>query len=45
MTEHIMNLITKIALLNTEINIKVNNLVKIYLNELDELREASPKKI
>ena len=37
MTENITNLITKIAPLNTEINIKVNNLVKIHLNELDEL--------
>ena len=37
MTEHITNLITEIALLNTEINIKVNNLVKVHLNELDEL--------
>ena len=37
MTEHITNLITEIALLNTEINIKVNNLVKIHLNSFDEL--------
>ena len=37
MTEHITNLITEIALLNPEINIKVNNLVKVHLNELDEL--------
>ena len=36
MTKHTTNLITKIALLNTEINIKVNNFVKIHLNELDE---------
>ena len=37
MTEHITNLITEIALLNTEIYIKVKNLVKVHLNELDEL--------
>ena len=37
MTEHITNLITEIALLNTEINIKVKNLVKVHLNELAEL--------
>ena len=35
MTEHITNLITEIALLNTGINIKVNNLVKIHLKNLD----------
>ena len=39
MTEHITNLISKIFLLNIEINIKVNNLVKIILNELDELTQ------
>ena len=39
MTEHI----TEIALLNTEINIKVNNLVKVHLNELDELIPKSDK--
>ena len=43
MTEQITNLITKIALLNTEINIKVNNFVKIHLNELDELILKSNK--
>ncbi len=37
MTEHITNPITKIGPLNTEINIKGNNSVKIHLNELDEL--------
>ena len=37
MTEHITNLITKIDLLNTEINIKVKNLLNIHLHELDEL--------
>ena len=37
MAEHITHLITKMALLNTEINIKVNNLIKIHFNELDEL--------
>ena len=36
-TEHITNLKTEIALLKTNINIKINNLVKILLNELDEL--------
>ena len=34
MTAHISNLISEIARLNTEINIKVNN----YVKELDELR-------
>ena len=37
MTEHITNLITEIAHLNTEIYIKVNNSVMINLNEIDEL--------
>ena len=37
-TENITNLILEIALLNTEIDIKVNNLVKVHLNELEELR-------
>ena len=37
-TEHITNIILEIALLNTEIDIKVNNLVKVHLNELEELR-------
>ena len=37
MTEYITNLITETALLNTEINIKAKNLVKVHLNELDEL--------
>ena len=31
-TEHITNLILEIALLKTEIDIKVNNLVKVHLN-------------
>ena len=39
MTEHVTNLILEIALLNTEIDIKVNNLVKVDLNELEELRQ------
>ena len=30
-------MITKIDLINTEINIKVNNLLNIHLNELVEL--------
>ena len=37
MTEYITNLIKEIALLNTKINIKAKNLVKVHLNELDEL--------
>ena len=37
MTEYITNLITETAPLNTETNIKVKNLVKVRLNELDEL--------
>ena len=37
MTEHITNLMTEIALLSIEININVNNLLKVHLNELDEL--------
>ena len=37
MTEHITNLMTEIALLSTEININGNNLMKVHLNELDEL--------
>ena len=37
-TEHITNIILEIALLKTEIDIKVNNLVKVHLNELEELR-------
>ena len=37
-TEHITNLILEIALLNTDINININNLVKVHLNELDKLR-------
>ena len=39
MAEHITNIISKIILLNTDINIKVNNLVKTILNELDELTQ------
>ena len=37
-TELITNLISEISFLNTEIIIKVNNLVKVNSNELDELR-------
>ena len=43
-TEHITNLILEIALLNTDIDIKVNNLVKVYLNELEELRLKQDKR-
>ena len=35
-TEHIYNLISEITLLNTEIYIKISNLVKVHLNKLDE---------
>ena len=38
MTENMTSLITEIALLDTEIDIKVNNLVNIHLNELNELK-------
>ena len=38
MTEHVTNLILEIASLNTEIDIKVSNLLKVHLNELEELR-------
>ena len=38
MTEHITNLISKIAPLNTEINIKVNTLVQIHLYKPYEMR-------
>ena len=44
MTEHITNLILEIALLNTEIDIKVNYLVKVHLNELEELRLKQDKR-
>ena len=43
-TDHITNLILEIALLNTEIDIKVNNLVKVHLNELEELRLKQDKR-
>ena len=39
MTEHITNLILEISLLNTEIDIKVKNLVKVHLNELKDQRQ------
>ena len=42
-TEHITNLILEIALLKTEIDTKVNNLVKVHLNELEELRLKKDK--
>ena len=38
MTVHVNNLILEIAFLNTEIDIKVNNWVKVHFNELEELR-------
>ena len=44
-TEHITNLILEIALLNTEIDIKVNNFVKVHLNELEELRLKQDKRM
>ena len=40
MTEHITNLISEIALLNTEVNI--NNIVEVHLYKLDELRLKNP---
>ena len=43
MTEHITNMISEIALLNTEININFNNLVKVHLIDLDELRLKQDK--
>ena len=42
-TEHIVNLILQIALLNTKIDIKVNNLVKIHFNKLEELKQNKIK--
>ena len=42
-TEHITNLISEITLLNTGIKIKVNNLVKVHLNELDEPSQKQDK--
>ena len=44
MTEHITNLILEIALLNTKIYIKVKNLVKVHVNEIEELRLKQEKK-
>ena len=42
-TEHIVNLILEIALLNPEIDIQVNNLVKVQFNKLEELKENKIK--
>ena len=42
--EHIINLIWEIALLNIEIDNNVNNLVKLHLNELEELRLKQDKR-
>ena len=36
--------ILEIALLKTEIDIKVNNFVKVHLNELEELRLKQDKR-
>ena len=44
LTEHIINLILEIALLNTEIYIKVNNLEKVHLNKLEELKQNKIKR-
>ncbi len=41
--EHIVNIILEIALLNPEIDIKVNNLVKVHFNKLEELKENKIK--
>ena len=38
MTEHITYLISEITVLNTEINIKVKNIVQVHLYKLGELR-------
>ena len=38
MTEPITNLILEISLLNTEIYIKITNLMKVHLDELEEFR-------
>ena len=43
MTEHINNLMLEIALLNIEIDIKVNNLGRVHLNELEELEQNKIK--
>ena len=42
-TEHIVDLILEIALLNTEIDIKVNNLVKVHFTKLEELKQNKIK--
>ena len=42
-TEHNVNLILENALLNTEIDIKVNNLVKVHFNKLEELKQNNIK--
>jgi hypothetical protein len=42
-TEHIVNLTLEIALLNTEIDIKVNNLVKVHFTKLEELKQNKIK--
>ena len=38
MTEHITNLMTEIDLLSFGININVDNILKVHLNEIDELK-------
>ena len=43
MTEHITKLLSEKELQNIEINIKLTNLVKVHLNELDELRQNKIK--
>ena len=44
LTEHIIILILENALLNTEIDIKVNILVKVHLNKLEELKHNKIKR-
>ena len=43
MTGHITNPVSEIALLNTEINIKVNNIVQVHLYKLDKHRIKKDK--
>ena len=44
MTEHSTNLIFEMSLLNNKIDIKVYNLVKVQLNELEEHRLEQDKR-
>ena len=42
--EYIINLILEISLLNTDIDTKVNNLVKVHLQKLEELKRNKIKR-